>query len=229
MAEQQQQEELCVPVVGGFSQRCWARISSTSCKPGLNAKKFIGAVQCVGRGKHGHCRISLVIVFLAASQSCISLSASFICISSHRSTYPCRNILRLCRNSCRPAPPCHTPPPPCSKCPGHSSRPPSRSKPPPSCSSSSPPPPGSTRWRSNPSPPHNNPGQPCLTSYAALRAGWGGPTFKRTELSNAKLFRHHPELLDQGRNQGSCDAPPGCTSQAKNWWQATRAMQGRPS
>ena len=108
--------------------------------------------------------------------TCISLSG-FICISCHRSTYPCRNILHLCCNSRRSAAPCHTPPP-CSKCQCHSIRPLSRNNLPPSCSSNSPPL-GSTQWDSNSSPPRNNPRQPCLTSYAALTAGLGGATFKR--------------------------------------------------
>ena len=113
--------------------------------------------------------------------TCISLSG-FICISCHRSTYPCRNTPRPCRNSRRSAAAavCHTPPP-CSNSLAHSSRPLYRNNPPtPSCNPSLP---GSTRWRSNPSPPRNNPQQPCLTSYAALRAGWGRATFKRISAS----------------------------------------------
>merc|ERR1712192_158867 len=70
---------------------------------------------------------------------CISLSG-FICISCHRSTYPCRNTLRPSRNSHhQSAAVCHKRLP-YSRSPVHSSRRLSR----------------------------NNPRQPCLTSYSAL-------------------------------------------------------------
>ena len=130
--------------------------------------------------------------------TCISLSG-FICISCHRSTYPCRNILHLCCNSRRSAAPCHTPPP-CSKCQCHSIRPLSRNNLPPSCSSNSPQTLGSTQWDSNSSPPRNNPRQPCLTSYAALTAGLAGATFKRI------LARLMPSCLGTIRNDLIKDA-----------------------
>merc|ERR1712181_142249 len=85
---------------------------------------------------------------------CISLSG-FICISCHRSTYPCRNTPRPSRNSHhQSAAVCHM-------------RRLSRNNPRTlSCYNSSLP--GNTQWCSSPPPPHSNPRQPCLTSYSAL-------------------------------------------------------------
>merc|ERR1712181_131641 len=97
----------------------------------------------------------------------ISLSG-FICISCHRSTYPCRNTLRPYRNSHQSAvPACHMRLP-CSKSPVHSSRRLSRNNPRTRSCCNSYLLPGSTRWCSSPPPPRSNPQQPCLTSYAAL-------------------------------------------------------------
>merc|ERR1712181_56434 len=97
---------------------------------------------------------------------CISLSG-FICISCHRSTYPCRNTLRPSRNSHhQSAAVCHMRLP-YSRSPVHSSRRLSRNNPRTlSCYNSSLP--GNTQWCSSPPPPHSNPRQPCLTSYSAL-------------------------------------------------------------